>query len=136
MDDMEAYEPIEREPVGARFRGTEVLTNPPPSSGGILIAYALGLLERLGERSGVEQVVAATEAANSHRGDEFHEGLHSAGYQRALPRAGAARRGRRSGSRRATGWGRRRGGRARDPADGSARRPTSRRSTATGCAPR
>ena len=32
----------------ARFRGREVLTNPPPSSGGILIAYALELLERLG----------------------------------------------------------------------------------------
>ena len=32
----------------APFRGTEVLTNPPPSSGGILIAYCLGLLERLG----------------------------------------------------------------------------------------
>ncbi|HEU4980035.1 MAG TPA: gamma-glutamyltransferase, partial [Solirubrobacterales bacterium] len=38
MDDMGAYEPIERRPVTARFRGHDVLTNPPPSSGGILIA--------------------------------------------------------------------------------------------------
>src|SRR5829696_10456404 len=48
MDDMAAYEPIERRPVEARFRGYDVLTNPPPSSGGILIAYSLGVLERLG----------------------------------------------------------------------------------------
>jgi gamma-glutamyltranspeptidase/glutathione hydrolase len=80
MDDMEAYEPIEREPVRAMFRGNKVLTNPPPSSGGILIAYALGLLERLGERSGVEEIVAVTEAANAHREEDFHEGLHQDGF--------------------------------------------------------
>jgi gamma-glutamyltranspeptidase/glutathione hydrolase len=80
LDDMDSYEPIEREPVRAAFRGTEVLTNPPPSSGGILIAYSLGLLERLGERSGVDQLVAVTEAANAHREEDFHEGLHDPGY--------------------------------------------------------
>jgi gamma-glutamyltranspeptidase/glutathione hydrolase len=80
MDDMAAYEPTEREPAEAGFRGCDVLTNPPPSSGGILIAYSLGLLERLGDRSGVEQIVAATEAANSHREEDFHEGLHAPGY--------------------------------------------------------
>ncbi len=76
IDDMAAYEPIERRPVRARFRSYDVLTNPPPSSGGILIAYSLGVLERLGERSGVEEIVAATEAANARRTDDFHEGLH------------------------------------------------------------
>jgi gamma-glutamyltranspeptidase / glutathione hydrolase len=82
LDDMEAYEPIEREPVRATFRGNEVMTNPPPSSGGILIAYALGLLERLGDRSGVEEIVAVTEAANAHREGEFHEGLPREGFAR------------------------------------------------------
>jgi gamma-glutamyltranspeptidase / glutathione hydrolase len=80
MDDLAAYEPIEREPVSATFRGYDVLTNPPPSSGGILIGYSLGLLERLGDRSGVERIVAATEAANSRRSDDFHEGLHDEAY--------------------------------------------------------
>jgi len=80
MDDMAAYEPIERRPVSARFRGHEVLTNPPPSSGGILIGYSLGLLERLGPSSGVEEIVAATEAANARRAGEFHEGLHDPEY--------------------------------------------------------
>lgn len=82
VDDMAAYEAIEREPASARFRGTDVLTNPPPSSGGILVAYSLGLLERLGDHSGVEQVVAAMEAANAVRTDEFHEGLHDPDYVR------------------------------------------------------
>jgi gamma-glutamyltranspeptidase / glutathione hydrolase len=82
MDDMAAYEPIERSPVTASFRGHEVLTNPPPSSGGILIGYSLGLLERLGETSGVEELVAATEAANARRSGDFHEGLHDPEYVR------------------------------------------------------
>jgi gamma-glutamyltranspeptidase/glutathione hydrolase len=80
VEDMEAYEAIEREPIRVRFRDTDVLTTPPPSSGGILLAFALGLLERLGERSGVEAVVAAMEAANASRGEAFHEGLHDRGY--------------------------------------------------------
>jgi gamma-glutamyltranspeptidase/glutathione hydrolase len=80
LDDLAAYEPIEREPVSATFRGYHVLTNPPPSSGGILIGYSLGLLERLGGRSRVEQIVAATEAANARRSDDFHEGLHDEDY--------------------------------------------------------
>ena len=74
--DMEAYEPIEREPIRVRFRGTDVLTNPPPSSGGILIADALGILERLGESSDVARVVAAMREANNARDSHFHEGLH------------------------------------------------------------
>jgi gamma-glutamyltranspeptidase / glutathione hydrolase len=80
MDDMAAYEPIERRPVSASFRGHEVLTNPPPSSGGILIGYSLGLLERLGATSGVEEIVAATEAANARRSGDFHDGLHDPEY--------------------------------------------------------
>ena len=80
MDDMAAYEPIERLPVTATFRGYEVLTNPPPSSGGILIAYSLGLLERLGDPCGVEEIVAAIEAANARRTDDFHEGLHDPAF--------------------------------------------------------
>ncbi len=87
-DDMRAYEPIEREPARAAFRGTEVLTNPPPSSGGVLIAYALALLERLGERTGVEELVAATEAANARRTEEFSEGLHDEGFLGAFLEAG------------------------------------------------
>jgi gamma-glutamyltranspeptidase/glutathione hydrolase len=82
--DLAAYEAIERRPIRAPFRGAEVLTNPPPSSGGILIAYTLGLLERLGERSGPEQLVAAMDAANRARGDEFAEALYGEGLEASL----------------------------------------------------
>jgi len=79
--DLAAYAPVERRPIRAPFRGTEVLTNPPPSSGGILIAYGLGLLERLGERSGPEQLVAAMGATNRLRGMEFAEALYEEGME-------------------------------------------------------
>jgi gamma-glutamyltranspeptidase / glutathione hydrolase len=77
--DLASYEAIRRSPIRVPFRGAEVLTNPPPSSGGILIAFCLGLLERLGERSGPLALVAAMGAANSRRGEEFAEALYSEG---------------------------------------------------------
>jgi gamma-glutamyltranspeptidase / glutathione hydrolase len=82
--DLADYETIERRPIRTSFRGTEVLTNPPPSSGGILIAYCLGLLERLGERSGPEQLVAAMGAANDARGGAFAEALYGEGLEKSL----------------------------------------------------
>ncbi len=77
--DLAAYAPVAREPAPAAFRGAEVLTNPPPSSGGILIAFCLDLLDRLGD-SGPEAVVGAMEEANAARGEEFHTGLYAEGY--------------------------------------------------------
>lgn len=80
LEDLAAYEVVDRAPVEAEFRGTRVLTNPPPSSGGVLIAYCLAMLERLGEQSGVEEVVAAMKAANDARGEEFAMGLYEEGF--------------------------------------------------------
>ena len=79
VDDLAAYEPVAREPVGARFRGRDVLTNPPPSSGGILVALSLELLERMGE-VGIEAVVSAMSEANRARTEAFHAGLYAQGY--------------------------------------------------------
>jgi gamma-glutamyltranspeptidase / glutathione hydrolase len=79
VEDFASYEPIAREPVDVAFHGRRVLTNPPPSSGGILIAYALALLERLGE-TGTEQVVAAMEAAQGARSEDFLAGLLDDGF--------------------------------------------------------
>jgi gamma-glutamyltranspeptidase / glutathione hydrolase len=78
-EDMAAYEAVEREPVRAAFRGTDVLTNPPPSSGGILIAFCLALLERLGD-AGIEATVAVMRAAQESRGERFQEGLYEEGF--------------------------------------------------------
>jgi gamma-glutamyltranspeptidase/glutathione hydrolase len=46
--DLDEYRVIRRRPVNASFCGEEYLSNPPPSAGGILIAYGLPLLEELG----------------------------------------------------------------------------------------
>ena len=64
---------------GGGFRGRDVLTNPPPSSGGILIAFGLDLLDRLGA-AGVEEVVAVMEEAQAARTEEFHAGLYEDGW--------------------------------------------------------
>jgi len=79
--DLASYEAVERKPIDTVFRGTEVLTNPPPSSGGILISYCLGLLERFGPSSGPEQLVLAMEAANSRRDLAFAESLYEEGME-------------------------------------------------------
>jgi gamma-glutamyltranspeptidase/glutathione hydrolase len=47
QDDLDAYEVIEREPLRIKYRDREILTNPPPSSGGVKLALALHLLGKL-----------------------------------------------------------------------------------------
>jgi gamma-glutamyltranspeptidase / glutathione hydrolase len=79
VDDLAAYEAIAREPVRAFFRGREILSNPPPSAGGILIAFCLDLLERAGA-AGMEQLVAAMEEAQAARTERFHRGLYDDGF--------------------------------------------------------
>jgi gamma-glutamyltranspeptidase/glutathione hydrolase len=43
-EDLAGYRVQRRRPLARRYRGAEVLSNPPPSTGGILIAFALDLL--------------------------------------------------------------------------------------------
>lgn len=45
LEDLEAYEAVEREPLRGRYRGAEILTVPPPSSGGIALLQMLQMLE-------------------------------------------------------------------------------------------
>ncbi len=78
--DLAAYETIGREPVEARFRDRRVLTNPPPSSGGILIAFALELLARMAGDPGIEEIVVAMEAAQGERTRDFLAGLYEDGF--------------------------------------------------------
>jgi len=46
--DFDEYRVIRRRPVRASFCGEDFLSNPPPSRGGVLIAYGLPLLEEFG----------------------------------------------------------------------------------------
>lgn len=45
--DLEVYQVIKRRPLSIHYRGAQLHTNPPPSSGGLLIGFALKLIERL-----------------------------------------------------------------------------------------
>ena len=53
MEDLADYRVERREPVIFRYRGTRVAINPPPSPGGCLVAFALGVMSDW-ERSGAE----------------------------------------------------------------------------------
>ena len=78
--DLATYDVVEREPARVEYHDRQVLTNPPPSSGGILIADALGILQRMdnpGDRRTIAEVIAST---NRARDVEFLEGLATEGY--------------------------------------------------------
>ncbi len=47
LEDLAQYQVIERSPLTINYRGNVLLTNPPPSSGGALIAFALELLSQI-----------------------------------------------------------------------------------------
>jgi gamma-glutamyltranspeptidase/glutathione hydrolase len=79
-EDLGSYRVIERAPARAHYRGVDVLTNPPPSSGGILIAYSLDLLERLARPGDLRALVEVMDATNRTRTEEFVSGLHHEGY--------------------------------------------------------
>jgi gamma-glutamyltranspeptidase / glutathione hydrolase len=61
--DLEEYRVVWREPVRVRYRGHDVISNPPPSSGGVLIAYGLALLERVsrGSAGSVDAIASLAE---------------------------------------------------------------------------
>jgi gamma-glutamyltranspeptidase/glutathione hydrolase len=61
-EDLESYAVIEREPVSVAFRRCEFLSNPPPSSGGRLIALGL---EALGDDLDVLHAMEVMEAARA-----------------------------------------------------------------------
>lgn len=44
VEDLAAYEPVEREPVTIDFKGYRLYSMPPPSSGGVVLGQILGLL--------------------------------------------------------------------------------------------
>jgi gamma-glutamyltranspeptidase/glutathione hydrolase len=78
--DLAGYRAIERVPVRIGYRGREVLTNPPPSAGGTLLAYALALLDRGPAPPTLSGVVEAMRAAQDARTPDFLEGLGDDGF--------------------------------------------------------
>jgi gamma-glutamyltranspeptidase/glutathione hydrolase len=85
--DLEQYAVVPREPVHTSYRGRTVVTNPPPSAGGILIAHALAWLNTTPGPPDTDRIVAAMERSQSERTREFLEGLDDPAFvQRFLAR--------------------------------------------------
>ena len=77
-EDLARYRVIKRDPLRIKYRGSEFLTNPPPSSGGLLIGFALKLLEKLvaegiliDSTEGVSRLAEVMHATNEARLDSI-----------------------------------------------------------------
>ena len=78
-EDLRDYRVVERRPLEISYRGLTLLTNPPPSSGGALIAVALSEAEQhpppRGDVAHYRTVARAGAVANALRGPEFDRDL-------------------------------------------------------------
>jgi gamma-glutamyltranspeptidase/glutathione hydrolase len=74
-EDLEAYAVVDRKPIEVAYRGRTVLTNPPPSAGGILIARALSWLDAKPGAPSLARIVEVMERTQEERTPEFLAGL-------------------------------------------------------------
>jgi gamma-glutamyltranspeptidase/glutathione hydrolase len=90
QDDLRTYRVIWRRPVVAEFLGRRFVSNAPPSTGGVLIAYALLLLDRAGLGGGpgsadaIARLVAVMGELGLAAGPGFTRRLHGGGLAREL----------------------------------------------------
>jgi gamma-glutamyltranspeptidase/glutathione hydrolase len=90
LEDLRDYKVERRDPVSIRYRGHDVITNSPPSSGGLLIAFSLKLLEHFDiaelERKGVyhETLARVMEHTNIARGHHVNGQLFTDGIVERL----------------------------------------------------
>jgi gamma-glutamyltranspeptidase/glutathione hydrolase len=79
--DLEAYAAIGRDPVRVTYRGRTVLTNPPPSAGGTLLALAMAQLDATASRPpAITEIVRVMEDVQAQRTPDFLEGLAEPGF--------------------------------------------------------
>ena len=79
--DLAAHVPVARTPARVTYRGREVLTNPPPSAGGALLALALARLDaRAAGAPTAAELVDAMALAQAARTPAFDAGLPEDGF--------------------------------------------------------
>jgi gamma-glutamyltranspeptidase/glutathione hydrolase len=78
--DLADYGAVARTPLRVAYGNREIVTNPPPSAGGILLAFALARLAPAQHPPRPEALVAAMEAAQAERTQDFLEGLGEEGF--------------------------------------------------------
>lgn len=90
LEDLAAYRPVWRRPVRVPFAGAEFVSNPPPSSGGILIALGLLVLERTGlggppgSAEALARLAAVMQEQQRARDEDFARDLYRGGLVRRL----------------------------------------------------
>lgn len=82
LEDLADYRVVRRRPLAVEYRGHEFRSNPPPSSGGLLVG--LGLQALGGAEPDAEAIVAAMEAQDAVRGGAFVRGLQRGGAAQRL----------------------------------------------------
>jgi gamma-glutamyltranspeptidase/glutathione hydrolase len=87
LEDLASYAPVARAPARVAYRGRTVLTNPPPSAGGTLLALALARLDASGGGAGAAaappspaELIDAMAIAQAARTPAFDAGLASPGF--------------------------------------------------------
>ncbi len=78
--DLGAYQVLEREPLRVTYRGRDVLTNPPPAPGGLLLTAALARLDAAPAHPPVTAIADAMQAAEQARTPGFLSGLQEPGF--------------------------------------------------------
>lgn len=90
-EDLISYRVAKRPTLRFNYRGHTILTNPPPSSGGALIALCLEVLqgiplspESFQSQEALNALVAAMQITNSLRESEYDRRLHEPGFAEEL----------------------------------------------------
>lgn len=80
-EDLKNYKCIKREPIDFNYKGYEIITNPPPSGGGILIAFTMKLLEQYDLKefrssAYIKGIIEAFNTTSNFRKEHVDEFLH------------------------------------------------------------
>ncbi len=84
LEDLENYKVQIREPLEFKYRGESIFTNPPPSAGGVLIAFVLEMLEHTETKSSknieyikhlIEAMVVASDFRKNHIDSRLHDSI-------------------------------------------------------------
>lgn len=88
LADLAQYRVIERQPLPLTYRGRTLITNPLPSSGGALIAFALELLGQVnlaqmgfGTAAHLHTLALAMRLTNGARRDRYDANLYQPGFE-------------------------------------------------------
>lgn len=91
LEDLKSYQVIERQPLIVNYRNNLLLTNPSPSSGGILIAFALELLAKVdltniefGSSEHLQILTEIMRLTNAARKDKYNSNIYQESIEKTF----------------------------------------------------